>query len=247
MNRTKVCIVSLHKTGTTSISEMLIKFEFLVTGPDTNLYYDLINNKYEQIDSFLDKFDVFQDDPWYDIFEYVDSKFNQAKFIYLIRDENFWLKSMQNFYGKWNYNNKVRTHFYGNCNTLDHPELYRKKYRSHEKRVYEYFEGKENFIEIDVRIPEDAERLQKFLGLENRFKNFPHLNKTPKNNFERRIKRFKLFVRGYFGLSRLLKVILIKTLSRENYLELRNNIRYNRSILKKTKIRFQNLILKRNR
>ena len=109
----KVIIVSLHKTGTTSVALFLEKLGYLVTGPDTNLYYDSMKGDYATIDYFLKKYDAFQDDPWYKIYPYIKEKYSSAKFVFLERSPSSWLESVQAFYGADRYNNKVRHDFYG--------------------------------------------------------------------------------------------------------------------------------------
>ncbi|WP_040278196.1 sulfotransferase [Psychroserpens damuponensis] len=244
MKKSKIFIIGLHKTGTTSVIVMLEKFGYLVTGPDTNLYYDYMNNDFENIDECIDKYDVFQDDPWYEIFEYIDSKVSNAKFIYLSREENSWLDSVQRFYGEDRYNNIIRRHFYGDPNSLDKPELYLEKYKSHQKRVFKYFEDKTNFIKVDVRNHEDAIKLQKFLGLKIRYKKFPIANKTPNSFKEKQIKSAQLSVKGYFGLNKLVKFFLRNLFDYNKYIEIRSKIRYKRSLFKRFKTKCYNSLLR---
>lgn len=245
MKQSKICIIGLHKTGTTSLSVMLESFGYLVTGPDTDLYYDYMNNHFENIDDYIQKYDVFQDDPWYTIFEYLDQKVPEVKFIYSVREENSWLGSVQRFYGPDRYNNKVRRHFYGHPNSLKYPELYLDKYRSHEKRVMEYFKDKPNFIKVDVRNPKDAVALQEFLGLRKKFDQFPLANKFPTTFKEKQLKNFKLFVRSYFGLNKLVKYLIKKTVGYDRYIEIRKNIRYKRSVFKKFKTQAYNSLFRK--
>ncbi len=245
MRKSKVCVIGLHKTGTTSLSVMLQTFGYLVTGPDTNLYYDYMNENFENIDEFIDNYDAFQDDPWYNIFEYIDAKIKDVKFIYLWRDEKSWLKSVQRFYGTDRYNNKVRRHFYGDPDSLKNPELYLKKFKSHEQRVLDYFEGKKNFIKIDVRNPDDAIALQKFLRLPQRYTKFPLANKFPTTQKEEQIKNTRLLIKGYFGLNKVFKFILRKTFGFSRYVEIRSKIRYQRALFKKFKIQMSNSLFKK--
>ncbi len=244
MKKDKICIVSLHKTGTASISLMLEHFGYMVTGPDISLYYEYMINNLENIDKYFEQYDVFQDDPWYDIFEYLNVKEYNTKFIYLIRNKDSWLKSVQTFYGADRYNNKVRRHFYGDPNALEHPKLYLEKFMAHEHRVFEYFKNQENFIKVDVRKPEDAIALQVFLGLPIKFKKFPFVNKTPKSSKEYRIKNIGLFFKGYFGLNVLVKNLIQKIFGYSRYIEIRSKIRYKRAQFKKMRIESLNRIRK---
>lgn len=135
----KIVIVSLHKTGTTTVSKFLEKLGFLVTGPDTHLFYEVGAENFNTVDVFLERYEVFQDDPWYLLYPYILEKYPNSKFIFLEREAQSWLSSMQRFYGTDRYNNKVRRLFYGNANTLEHADSYLKKYTSHNMAVFDYF------------------------------------------------------------------------------------------------------------
>lgn len=200
MKKNKVFIISLHKTGTTSLKYLLERLGYLVTGPDTHLFEKAWVENYEEIDEFLRKFDAFQDDPWYMLYPYVYKKYPDAKFIFLKRELNSWIESIQNFYGRDQYNNKVRRLFYGNANTLENRDLYISKYNEHNKNVRHFFENNPNYIEIDVKEPSDVLKLQVFLGERIKFHRFPHKNKAPKNKNEKIKKNLRTFFVSWFGL-----------------------------------------------
>jgi len=234
--REKVVIVSLHKTGTTSVANFLEDLGYLVTGPDTNLYYDVMQGKYENVDSFLSKYDAFQDDPWYKIYPYTSERYPNAKFIFLEREETSWLESVQKFYGSDRFNNKVRHDFYGATNTIANGKMYIDKYRSHREDVFRFFESADNFISIDVRKDADAIRLQDFLGLSVKFSHFPHANKTPMTKAEVDAAKKKRYIRSYFGLNKVVKKVLKAVFGYERYIAMRSAIRLRRAkfrVLKK--------------
>lgn len=240
MKKDKVFIISLHKTGTTSLAVFLERLGYLVTGPDTHLFEDAINKNYKEIDLFLNKFDAFQDDPWYMIYPYLFEKYPNAKFVFLIRETNEWIESVQRFYGKNKYNNKIRRFFYGHADTINYKDLYVSKYEQHNKRVRDYFLEKENFLEIDIKKNSDAEKLQYFLGEKVRYTKFPKRNITPRTNFQRFERNFKMFVKGWFGFKKIVKTLIQMTLSKNDYLSVRTKIRFY-----KAKFRvFRNKIIK---
>jgi len=212
----------------------------MVTGPDSNLYYDYIKDDYQNINKYLELYDVFQDDPWYTIFEYLEGSKYDFKFIYLNREKNSWLRSIQRFYGEHRYNISIRRHFYGHSNTLENPDLYLNKYAQHEERVKTFFKNRENFISIDVRNASDTLRLQQFLNLPARYSEFPWAYKTPVTTAERKRKKTNDFIKGYFGLNGLVKPHLKRLLGRAKYIQLRTWIRHNRARFKswKTKTGF---------
>src|SRR5690554_614367 len=219
MKKNKVFIISLHKTGTTSLSRFFEKMGYMVTGPDTHLFKPMLQGNYEEIDVFLNQYEVFQDDPWYMIYPYLFQKFPNATFIYLEREENSWIQSVQRFYGKDRYNNTIRRYFYGSADTISNKDAYLKKYRDHNKEVKDFFNAKGNFITISITNDKDAIRLQKFLGEPIRFQSFPHKNKSPRTNKEKKNKQFKKLIKGGFGLKLIIKTQLQKILGYDEYIE----------------------------
>lgn len=229
MKKNKVFIISLHKTGTTSLTRFFEKLGYLVTGPDTHLFAPMLNNDYEEIDEFLKRFDVFQDDPWYMLYPYLYEKFPNAKFIYLERDEISWIKSVQKFYGRNKYNNAIRRYFYGSSDTISNRDDYLKKYRLHNREVKDFFKLKENFISISISNNKDAIRLQKFIGEHVRLHSFPHKNKAPSTKTEERTKKIKKLFKGGFGLKNFIKTQFKRILGHNEYIKFRTKVRWYRS------------------
>lgn len=232
MRKDKIFIVGLHKTGTTSLAYFFERLGYLVTGPDTHLVAEIENNNFKEINNFLEKYDVFQDDPWYMIYPYLYTKFPNAKFILLERCESDWIDSVQRFYGEDRYNNAVRRKFYGNANTIQNKKEYLQKYRSHNKEVKNFFSNKENFISISIANDKDAIRLQKFLNFKIKFTSFPHKNKTPNTIKEVKQRKIKNKLKNGFGLKQFIKKNLKKRLGYKRYIQIRTTIRYYRTKFK---------------
>lgn len=226
MKKSKVFINSLHKTGTTSLSRFLEKLGYLVTGPDTHLFIPAIQKDYDEIDRFLNRYDAFQDDPWYLIYPYLERQHPTAKFVFLERDENSWIKSVQNFYDRDRYNNSVRRVFYGNADTIASKNLYLDKYRSHKKEVFDYFKNRENFISISIAENNDAIRLQNFLGEPVRFKSFPHKNRAPTKKNDTIKKGFRFMVYDGLGFKQFAKRQLFRILGPDEFILFRSKIRF---------------------
>ncbi|MBN2478040.1 hypothetical protein JXB01_01995, partial [Candidatus Micrarchaeota archaeon] len=198
MITTKVFVISLHKTGTTSMAHFLERLGYLVTVAEPHLFHEAVEEQFEKIDAFLEKYDAFQDDPWYFVYPYVCKKYPDAKFIFLEREETQWLRSVQYFYGKDKYNEKVRNIFYGSADSIKNPWLYLNKYREHKKEVFDFFRNNDNFISVSISKPNDAQRLQTFLGKKVRFRHFPHYKKRPKSGREKVQLKLKHFVASAF-------------------------------------------------
>lgn len=229
LNRKKIVVVSLHKTGTTSFSQLMKSAGLLVTGPDGNLYTDLRCGDLTGIDAALARFDVFQDDPWYDLYAYIDKKYPNSQFVYLERDTDEWLGSVQRFYGRDRYNNKIRNDLYGSADPIGNPDLYLKKYNDHRETVFDFFKGRNNFLVIDIKKKEDLKRLTDFLEIGFVREDFPHKNKSELTVRQKHLKSLKFMFYGLFGFKKWVKSVLKKLLGYSNYVRIRSEIRYHRA------------------
>lgn len=211
------------------MAHFLERLGYIVTVAEPHLFHEVVEGRYEKIDAFLKKYDAFQDDPWYFVYPYVYKKYPDAKFIFLEREESKWLQSVQHFYGEDKYNEKVRNVFYGSADSIKNPDLYLKKYREHQKEVFDFFRNKENFISISITKSTDAERLQAFLGKKVKFYQFPHYKKRPESGKEKVQLKLKHFLASAFGLNRYVKKFLINRIGSEKFIQKRNEIRLYRA------------------
>ena len=226
MKQSKIFIIGLHKTGTTSLAYFFEKMGYLVTGPDTHLVAQIENDNFKEVDRLLTTYDVFQDDPWYMIYPYLYQKYPEARFILLERNKLEWIKSVQRFYGEDNYNNAVRRKFYGSANTIQNEEAYLSKFTKHNEEVKDFFSNEDNFISISIANDADVIKLQKFLNKPIKFKSFPHKNKTPKTKSEKKNKQIIMLLKGGFGLKTFIKKELKAILGYHNFIKLRTQIRF---------------------
>lgn len=207
------------------MAHFLESLGYVVTVAEPHLFHDAVEKRFEKIDAFLEKYDAFQDDPWYLVYPYVYRKFPDAKFIFLEREEAQWLKSVQHFYGEDRYNEKVRDIFYGSADSLKNPEMYLSRYRKHRKEVFNFFRGKKNFISISLTNHDDVSRLLAFLGEKVEFHQFPHYKKRPVAKREKLQLRIRHLLASFFGLNRLVKKMMIKKMGSEAFIQKRNEIR----------------------
>ncbi len=219
-NHKRVAVVSLHKTGTTSISLLLSRNGYIVTGPDRVVFDCWRKGDFKKVDEYLELYTAYQDDPWYLLYPYIYDKYPDTKFIYLERDESEWLESVQNFYARDRFNNRVRRYVYGHNDSIENAELYLETYRNHRQKVLDFFKDKPNsLISIDIKKNEDYYRLKDFLELTNkRVHRFPLVNKGAYSTKERWIKKIKYFVMGGFGINVLVKRVVLLFCGRK-YLE----------------------------
>lgn len=168
----KVFCIGFNKTGTTTIGKSLEILGYRNTSFNKKIFRKYY--KSNQIDKVLDymaRFDSADDLPWLkeDMIPILDRSFPKSKFIYLIRDEESWKKSLRN----WSFN---RTGKYPDL------EMRLKSFRKHKEFVLNYFEDRkdEDFIILDVKDPMGFKKLASFLGKETSRENFPHYNETNK-------------------------------------------------------------------
>ena len=164
----KVFVVGFHKTGTSSMGKALqilgykvcglLKegFDFEQSEKDPREYI------LEKGKPLLNKYEAFQDTPWFLFYEELYEMYPDAYFILTIRNSEKWLKSLQKHFKDkaWPYHEWI----YGTLDSLNNGEVYLKRYEAHNKAVKEFFKNKPNFIEY--KLEEDGwEKLAGFLKI----------------------------------------------------------------------------------
>jgi len=165
----KVFCIGYNKTGTTSLGRSLKMLGYKNSSFNKIVwkkYY--LNNRIDKVLKYTAKFDSLDDLPWLkeEMIPILDKKFPNSKFIYLIREEEAWKKSLNN----WSYKKFEK-----------HPDLEKslEEYKSHKDFVLDYFKkrSEEDFIILDIKDPEGFKKLGLFLGKTTSRDDFPHFNK----------------------------------------------------------------------
>jgi len=140
---------------------------------NSNLEENVKKLAYQHVDGF----DAFQDNPWPVLYEDLDRWVDDSKFILTYRNEENWLNSvLSQFGGK---NTPMREYIYGVGDPSGNGEEYLKRYKKHNKEVREYFQGREDFMELDIEEDENKWNLLcSFLDKKVPKKSFPHTNKS---------------------------------------------------------------------
>lgn len=165
----KVFCIGFNKTGTTSLGKSLEILGYNNSSFNRRVWRKYYKNKdYNKILNFTAKFDSVDDLPWLkeDMIPVLDKSFPKSKFIYLIRDEESWKKSIYN----WTHQE-----------TGKYPDIEEKfeEYKSHKEFVLEYFKDRsDDFIVLNIKDPEGFKKLANFLGKKTERIGFPHHNKT---------------------------------------------------------------------
>lgn len=178
----KVVIISLQRTGTTSLGVALLDLDFSVLGTpnDKGIAEALLTSNTQPALETAARFDALQDLPWAVLYKELDTTFPGSKFILVEREPQSWIKSMLNHFGHNSTN--MRKWAYGAGTPTGHEELYLEKYRAHYREVREYFRARpDDLLEMSLENGDGWEKLCPFLGMPIPDKRFPHTNKSKKN------------------------------------------------------------------
>ena len=174
----KIFIIGLPRTGTTSISVAMLEAGFKVA-----------HTAFSQ--ATFELADVVSDAPCFSDFEQLDRLFPGSTFIYLQRELSQWIPSMQRLLTKMephlipksgHFNPVLKRSFseifaFSQHNLLSEQHL-TDCYISHQLHVRNYFKGRNDFIEINLSEASSFTTLFSFLGLPfEEDQEFPHLNK----------------------------------------------------------------------
>jgi len=175
----KIFIIGLPRTGTTSISVALLDYGFKVAHTAyTKRTFELA--------------DVISDAPCFCDYRELDKLFPRSKFVYLDRSLEKWGPSMQMLLNKMLPELKPKTGYLNpvlkrSFNTtfaltgaadplnIDHLATC---YQQHQQEVLDYFSTRDNFINIDISANNALKKVLGFLNIEStQSREFPHLNR----------------------------------------------------------------------
>jgi Sulfotransferase domain len=173
----KIFIIGLPRTGTTSISVALLDYGFKVAHTAyTKRAFELA--------------DVLADAPCFCDYQELDKLFPNSKFIYLARDLNRWLPSMQMLLNKMQpeltpkgYLHPVLKRAMNSCFNLSgstaplSEQHLSSCYLAHQHAVLNYFAGRKDCLQLDISTAGSLAKLLAFLGIDGDASHgFPHLN-----------------------------------------------------------------------
>ncbi|GLS92337.1 sulfotransferase family protein [Psychromonas marina] len=175
---TKIFIIGLPRTGTTSISVALLEQGFKVAHTAfTKQAFELA--------------DAISDSPCFSDYQQLDLLFPESKFVYLKRDLCKWLPSIKrllykmgpHLMPKTGHFNPVLKRSFEQIFDLNNELLLSDAhlshcYLKHEQQVESYFQGRDDLLSIDISHVGSLTALLKFLDHEcDSAQQFPHLNK----------------------------------------------------------------------
>ncbi|RBW45710.1 sulfotransferase family protein [Psychromonas sp. B3M02] len=174
----KIFIIGLPRTGTTSISVAFL-----------NLGYKVAHTAFTKQSFVLA--DVVTDCPCFSDYQQLDKLFPGARFVYLTRDLTNWLPSVQGLLKKMlpkldtntgDFSPVLKRSF-NETFDLTSPDLLNEQhlidcYQTHQQQVLSYFAGRTNFLSIDISETNSYSQLCEFLTIPHALEDtFPHVNK----------------------------------------------------------------------
>jgi hypothetical protein len=194
-NTKKIFIVGFHKTGTSSIGKALQILGFTVCGSlkEAHNYGNIEKKEFKNyiLDKAklnLNKFDSFQDTPWFLMYKELYYMYPNAYFILTTRNTKDWIKSVQKHFEK----NRYYFHeiIYGSYDSILCQTAYINIYEEHNKAVKHFFVENKNFISLDVK-DFNWTNLCEFLNETKPVWKFPHTNKSiNRGSLLNKVKRF---------------------------------------------------------
>ncbi|WP_442800759.1 sulfotransferase family protein [Shewanella sp. AS16] len=162
----KIFILGLPRTGTTSISVALLEAGFKVA------HMAFTKRAFELADAVADT-------PCFSDYRQLDALFPGARFVYLEREISGWLASMQMLLGKMLPHLDEKTgyfhpvlkrsfrHTFGVGRVADprDSEHLTNCYQIHRQEVLAYFDGRQDFLRLDISRQGSLGTLLQFLGL----------------------------------------------------------------------------------
>jgi hypothetical protein len=176
----KVFEVGVAKTGTTSLA---MAFEILglrLASWVPNLYDEVKAGKFDNTLAWAEKFDAFKDGPWHedDLYKILDRRFPESKFILLEREDESWLKSIENFFSAdINWNNIDEKYLIQNFSDRKQEMLDFKHKRFTDVKDY-FRERPDDLLVMNICAGEGWEKLCPFLEMPVPKVRFPHEFKT---------------------------------------------------------------------
>jgi len=181
--------IGFNKTGTTTIGRAFEILNLTPIAEPRSPYMNFVelsheifeNNNFNPALEAAKYFRSFQDRPWniWDIYEKLDKHYPESFFILTERDQDSWWKSVEKWLALSNRSDKQKFERY-----LRHLKVtglnkheFIDAYLNYNKKVKEYFSGKDNFIIMNLEKGDGWEKLCDFLKLPIPDVNFPHANK----------------------------------------------------------------------
>lgn len=200
--KNKIFCIGFHKTGTTSLGAALEILGYQVTGPNGANDPDIEKNVLPMAYALAEKFDAFQDNPWPLLFQELDLKYPNSKFILTLRDTKSWITSQIRHFGS--KKTPMRQWIYGAGCPEGNEDTYVKRFEDHTRDVLNYFkERPKDLLIMDLSKGDGWDKLCPFLQTNIPNASFPHTNKASDrgkrnlSNIHNKVKNFVNVIRRF--------------------------------------------------
>lgn len=178
----KIFNMGLPKTGTGSFCKSMKILGYNYKHWDLQAARQLLSGFWEGIFSVVEQYDAFSDFPWASIYQELDLNFHGSKFVLTQRKPTNWIRSVLNHFDPDKHPETIsggefREYFFGHSYPQGHESEYLARYHSHCFKVKSYFQGRSDFLVLDLEDDFGWGPLADFLGFKEPNIEFPHVNK----------------------------------------------------------------------
>lgn len=180
----KVFGIGLPKTGTTSLGYCFRRFGFKHRTFDMDLAVLVKRNELAPVFAEAEKFETFEDWPWFAIYRELDQRFPRSKFVLTTRkDTATYVKSLQGHHEREGIRSEdfVKPHWWDEVFGVEPREwdyeFSARRYERHNREVLEYFGDRigKDLIVVCWEQGDGWAELSRFLGKKCPDEPFPHL------------------------------------------------------------------------
>ena len=181
---TKVFGIGLPKTGTTSLGYCFRRFGFKHRTFDMDLAVQVKRNHLEPVFAEVEKFETFEDWPWFAIYRELDQRFPHSKFVLTLRkDTATYVASLQGHHERQGIRKEgfVKPHWWDEVFGVEPAdwdyEYSARRYERHNREVLEYFGERvdRDLLVVCWERGDGWTELSKFLNKACPDEPFPHL------------------------------------------------------------------------
>jgi len=203
----KVFGLGFGKTGTSTLGTCLREIGYSVYGADPKLTKKYRCGELNEIYKVSDEYDAFVDFPWPFLYEEMDNRYDNVKFILTTRSSSEkWIESLKKHTDR-NGPSEHKKLAYNYRIPYEYEEEIQIQYENHNKKVRSYFKNRsKDFAEVCWEEGDGWKKVCKFLGENVPSKEFPHRRKSPKKS-----KIYRSWKRAtYITLERIRNIIYLK-------------------------------------
>jgi len=179
MHQPKIFCIGFHKTGTSSLMKALRILGYRSNKVELGVFNNphIAQEVYGIVAALVEQYDAFGDNPWPIIYQELDQKYPNSKFILTLRSTQSWVASMVKYFGATT--TPMREWIYGAGNPAGNEAIYAARFERHNRDVLEYFRGRpDDLLVMNFAEGDGWESLCRFLGKEIPAVPFPHVNKA---------------------------------------------------------------------